>query len=319
MQGDVRGKRRRTQSVTASTRPPAMPVGKPDFMGLPVCRCLPRMSGHAHVAFAEEDGATRLAKLRGASPLRVLFPPVDAHQPPLVAVTVVSGEIVGGGRLDVSVAVYADAKAVMLGQAAEKIYRSAGPDSRVNVSLDVDRGGWLEWLPQEAILFDGAGLDRRIFIVAGVSGKVLAGELLVFGRLAGGEAMRRGFLRDRWEARRGGRLAWADSLLVDGNVSTRLNALAGFDGARTCATALYADPDGERYLDEARDLTINAVDACAGASLVHGVLVARWLSDDPLTVRRSLERYWTAMRNAAGGLSARLPCLWYAQERREDT
>ena len=272
---------------------------------------LSRMTGHAHVSFGVKDGATRLATLDQASPLRVLFPRAEAGEPPLAAIAVVSGGIVGGDRLNLSVAVSENAKAMALGQAAEKVYRSAGPDSAIDIVLAADAGSWLEHLPQETILFDGARLVRRTRIEIAGTGRVLAGEMPVFGRLERRESVRRGHLGERWEVRRGGRLVWADSLLVDGDICARMDAPSGFGGARSSATVLYAGPDGERYLDMAKALTTNTAGARAGASLVHGVLIARWLSADPLALRRSLERYWTAMRHAAGGLPARLPRLWH--------
>ena len=42
-----------------------------------------------------------------------------------------------------------------------------------------------------------------------------------------------------------------------------------------------------------------------------GVLIARWLSADPLALRQAFEKYWIEMRRMAGGLPARLPRLWY--------
>ena len=272
---------------------------------------LTRMAGHAHVAFAVREGATRLVALDQASPLRVLFPRVDAQDPPLAALAVVSGGIVGGDRLDFSVSVSAGGKAVAAGQAAEKVYRSAGPDSGVDISLEVGAGGWLEWLPQETILFDGSRLVRRTRIEVEGTGRVLAGEMLVFGRVARGETLRRGRLSERFEVRRGGRLAWADSLRLAGDISARLASPAGFGGARVFATALYVGPDGPRFLEPARALATNARGVRAGATCVHGVLVARWLGEDPLGVRRSFERYLSALRRAAGGLPARLPRLWH--------
>ena len=50
--------------------------------------------------------------------------------------------------------------ALVTTQAAEKVYRSLGADCRVDVELSAAAGSWLEWLPQETILFEGARLDR---------------------------------------------------------------------------------------------------------------------------------------------------------------
>jgi urease accessory protein len=272
---------------------------------------LPRMVGRAHVRFAMRGGETRLSGLDQVAPLRVLFPRTEVDEPPLAAVTTVSGGLVGGDRLDMSIALEEGASAVAMGQAAEKVYRSTGPDSQVEIALLVGPGGWLEWLPQETILFDGSRLARRTSIDLHATGRLMAGECVVFGRLARGEVMRNGFLRDTWEVRRDGRLVWADALMVDDDIFARLEAPVGFGGARAYATALYCGPNVTDHMERAKALTENLEGVRAGATCVHGVLVARWLSEDPLALRGAFERYWMEMRLAAGGLPARLPRLWY--------
>ena len=152
--------------------------------------------GAASVAFARDDDVTRLTGLYQRDPLRVLFPDVPEGEIPTAVLVTTSGGLVGGDRLDVSVAVGDGAEAMMFGQAAEKVYRSAGPTSRIAVELSVGRDGWLEWLPQETILFEGARLERRTLIEIAPGARALAGEILVFGRIAGGERLSRGLVRD---------------------------------------------------------------------------------------------------------------------------
>lgn len=269
------------------------------------------MAGHAHVRYAVKDGATRLAGLDQGSPLRVLFPRSEIGEPPLAAVTTVSGGLVGGDRIDMSVALGVGAKAVAVGQAAEKVYRSTGPDSIVEVALEAAAESWLEWLPQETILFDGARLSRHTRIEADPQAHVLAGECVVFGRLARGEVMRHGFVRDGWEVRRDGRLVWADAFKAEGDIVEILDATIGFGSARAYATALYVGPEAAVHLELAKELACGNGTVRAGATCVHGVLVARWLSADPLALRKAFETYWKKMRRAVGGLPARLPRLWY--------
>ena len=93
---------------------------------------LRRMHGAARVMFTHRDGQSRLAELDQRTPMRVLFPKVPAGTPPVAAVTTVSGGLVGGDTLDIEVSVGDRAAATAIGQAAEKVYRSNGPDSNVN-------------------------------------------------------------------------------------------------------------------------------------------------------------------------------------------
>jgi urease accessory protein len=274
-------------------------------------RDLPRMNGFARVGFKQKNGCTRLSILDQRNPIRVLFPRPETRDLPLAAITTVSGGLVGGDSLDMAVTVGNGAKAIAFGQAAEKVYRSAGPDSVVDVRLDVAADAWLEWLPQETILFDGARLCRNTKATINPAGRLMAGECLVFGRLARGEIMRRGIVRDRWEIRVAGRLVWADALVMEEDIVEILDTPAGFHGARAYATAIYVGPDAPDHIEAAKCITNESPNVRAGATCVGGVLVARWLSEDPLALRDAFGTYWKAMRAMTGGLPSRLPRLWY--------
>lgn len=268
--------------------------------------------GAASVAFARDDDATRLAGLYQRDPLRVLFPEVPEGEIPTAVLVTTSGGLVGGDRLDVSVSIGDGAEAMVFGQAAEKVYRSAGPTSRIAVELSVARDGWLEWLPQETILFEGARLERRTRIEISPGARVLAGEILVFGRIAGGERLSRGLVRDAWEVRRQGRLAWADALHLEDEIASVLAEPACFDGATAYATVVHAGDDPASHLDLARSLLGQDRGGLrAGATVVNGVLVARWLGRDAGILRRAFGDFWAGFRAAAGGRRNALPRLWH--------
>ena len=126
-----------------------------------------------------------------------------------------SGGIAGGDRLRIAVSVEAGAAALLTSQAAEKIYRSLGPEARCAVSLQIGDGAWLEWLPQETILFQAARFSRSIEAKLSATGRLLASEIVVFGRLARGERFSSGRLQDRWRLHRGGGLIWTDAVCLE--------------------------------------------------------------------------------------------------------
>ena len=86
--------------------------------------------------------------------------------------------------------------------------------------------GWivatLAWLPQETILFDRARVLRRIDIDLAESASLLLCEIVVFGRSAMGERMLHGEFVDRWRMRRGGRLVFAETVRLDGDIGEKL-------------------------------------------------------------------------------------------------
>ncbi|MET1025942.1 MAG: urease accessory protein UreD [Dongiaceae bacterium] len=244
------------------------------------------------------------------SPLRVLFPIAADGDPVTAALINTGGGLVGGDSLSIKASIGPDAAALLVAQAAEKVYRSTGADCRIDVSLAAAPGAWLEMLPQETILFDGARLRRRTRIDAGPGAAVLAGEIQVFGRLARGEEMRSGLLHDAWQIRRAGQLIWQDSLHLDGAVAERLDHPAAFGGARVAATLIHLCEDPAAALSLVRETLAESSSGRASASLVNGVVVARWLGRDPLALRSSFAAVWIALR-AAKNFPATLPRLWH--------
>lgn len=266
--------------------------------------------GVAEIGFACKAGQTRLLHLYQSDPLRVLFPQPAAQDIPVAVISSTAGGLVGGDRLDIRLDLGAACAAMATVQAAEKVYRSSGPDSHINVELKAESGSWLEWLPQETILFEQARLRRKTRVNMAADARLLAGEMLVLGRLAGGEKFSEGLLRDAWEVRVDGRLIWADALLLEQNIAQVLDSPAGFAGQRACATAIYVGPDTEEHLAMARELMGAPEDLNVGVTCMDGLLLMRWLGSDPLLLRQHFGRFWAGFRQQVGGLPEKLPRLW---------
>jgi urease accessory protein len=181
----------------------------------------------------------------------------------------------------------------------------------IDVSLSVAAGGWLEYLPQDTILFEGARMRRRTAIERQGGARVLAGEILVFGRTARGESLSRGLIRDSWEVRREGRLAWADALHMDGELAALLADPACFAGAKACATLLYSADDAPEGLDAVRGELVALGDLKVAATVVNGQLVVRWIALDAQVLRPDYARIWAMMRHRIAGLPQALPRLWH--------
>jgi urease accessory protein len=273
-----------------------------------------RVHGTGEVSYALRDGKTVLKHLYQHDPVRILFPTPPKGEPPVATVVTTSGGLVGGDVIDLKADVGVGAQAMLLAQAAEKVYRSAGADCRVTVDLTVGEDAWLEWLPQEAIIFDGARLRRNTRLDLKANARALAGEMLVFGRTASGEVLQNGLVRDVWEIRQDDQLIWADALHLENDIAAQLAAPAGFGGALAMATAVYAGPDAGDYLPLARQLVDQentGADLKAGATVVNGVLVLRWLGKDAQALRTAFGVAWGALRTSIAGYSTDLPRLWH--------
>jgi urease accessory protein len=267
--------------------------------------------GVARIAFAARDNHTRLATLYQQAPLRVLFPRAPAGDPPHVVLVTTSGGLVAGDRLEVAIETGQDARALATTQAAEKVYRSTGAVAKLTVTLRAGAGAWLEWCPQETIVFDRARLRRRTTLQIEPGARVLAGDILVFGRRAHGERLRTGSLRDLWQVHSGDRLVWADALRLEGDIEAQLAAPFGFAGAAAWASLIYAGADAAAWRDTLRDLVGGGDEGQrAGVTCLPGLLLARWLSKDPARMRACFSRAWAGFRHAAAGLPASIPVTW---------
>lgn len=249
-----------------------------------------RADGGVRLRFGRVGEVTRRLDLAESGGYRARFPTTfDASCEAVLINT--GGGMAGGDRMRVSAAVEAGADAIITTQAAEKIYRSQGADTRVETTLSVGPGASLAWLPQESILFSGARLARNLAIDLAADARLVACESVYFGRSAMGEAVTRGALRDRWRIRREGRLVFAEDLRLDGAIERTLARPAIAAGARAIATVIAAGPERLAQLDGIRELFSENPDCAeveAGAGIVSGLLVIRLLSRDAGALRRAL-------------------------------
>jgi urease accessory protein len=269
--------------------------------------------GIAEIGFDHSAGATRLAHLYQRDPLRVLFPTPAAGDPPLAVILTTSGGLVAGDRLDISVRLTPGATAHVTASAAEKIYRSTGPTTTILQSLSVGADAALEFLPPETIIFDGARLRRETCVDLAAGSGFLGGDIVVFGRRARHERFTGGFLRDVWQVRRGGKLVWGDALHLDGDVGRIIDDPACFGGAAAFATMLLSPPKQETrsIVDSARALLCGCTTMRAGATVIDGFVIVRWLAADAALLRRAYADLACHFRATALGLPPRLPRIWH--------
>ena len=254
-----------------------------------------RAHGRLDLAFGHDGARTRLARFYQEGCLKARLPRGAGME--AVALNI-SGGIAGGDRLDVALDLAPGAEALFTTQAAERVYRALEAPARLRTKLVAGAGAKLHYLPQETILFDGFALDRALEIDLAAGAEFLGVESLVFGRLAMGEILRAGALRDRICLRREGALLWQDSTRLEGDIAAQLDRPGVAAGARAVACIFAVGPW------RLEDLRAALEGAHAGASWVGEVLVARILAPDAAALRRVLVRALAVLRPAG------LPRVW---------
>ena len=180
-------------------------------------------------------GITRRVRLHEAGGLRMHFPGARARELEAVLINTAGG-VAGGDRFDLDIAAGDAARLAVSSAAAEKVYRSLGPDAQIRIKLCAGAAASLAWLLQETILFDGARLDRTIDIDLASDARLMFAEAVVFGRTGMGEAVKHGFFADRWRVRRGGALVFAETVRLDGAIAAKLGEPAVAKGGAAIAT-----------------------------------------------------------------------------------
>ncbi|WP_207765766.1 urease accessory protein UreD [Pleomorphomonas carboxyditropha] len=256
---------------------------------------LERAEGTARVAFALRTVGgrqeTRLADLFQDGSAKVRLPRVYDGSGPAAVFLNSAGGVTGGDHLSFEAHFKAGATATVTTQAAERIYRRVEGVGRIDNRLVVEAGANARWLPQETIVFDGAGLCRRLDADLVGDARLVAVESIVLGRTAMGEEVTAVDLADHWRIRRDGRLVYADALRLSGDSRAILSGSATGGGARAFAGMVVAAPDAASRLDHVRELIATLVgDGLeAGASAFDGLLSIRCLALDGRRLRAIVE------------------------------
>lgn len=268
------------------------------FDGAVPPQALQRSKGAAYVAI----GPRGLADLAQSGSAKAMLPRVTAGVPQIVFLNT-SGGLASGDRLSFAVALRGAARALATTQTAERAYRAEGAAARAEVRLTVGEGGWLDWLPQETILFDGARLDRDTVVDLTPGAGCLLLETVVLGRLAIGECPRRLHLRDRRVVRRAGRIVHHDAMALGDATLPRLDGPALLGGARAVATLTMIASHAPDLLGAARAV-LDEPGVTAAASAPPGRLIVRLLARDDWPLRRQVNRLLAVLRPGP------LPRVW---------
>jgi urease accessory protein len=258
-----------------------------------------RASSRIAVSVEATEGASRPKRVREAGSLRVRFPGAVSEELDAVLLNTAGG-IAGGDDLEIAFSAGPGTRLTVTGAAAEKVYRSLGPDASVRIKLEVAAGATLAWLPQETILFDRARINRSIEVDLVGDARLILAEAVVFGRSGMGERVASGRVLDRWRVRRDGGLLFADTLRLDGAIAEKLAARACANGAGAIASVLVI-PGDDALVRSVREQTFSGE---VGISAWNGLALARLLADTGAKLRQDLVTLLMLLR------AGRLPRLW---------
>jgi urease accessory protein len=264
-----------------------------------------RSQGAIDLSFRKPGNGFALGRTAQSGCLRLRLPRAERPgERPCVTLINTAGGVAGGDRLDIKIVWDDEAVATATTQAAEKVYRALAEESRIAMHMTVGRGADAEWLPQETILFNGSRLKRDTRVLLDDGASFLGLESWVLGRKAMGETMRSGAIDDRLRIWRGGRLIYADALVLGGEIDALMQRAAIGGGAGAMAVLVHASQSAGALIEPVRG-ALEGARGRAAASTWNGLLAVRLLAADGETLRHDIALALGALREARP-----LPRVW---------
>lgn len=256
-----------------------------------------RARGDARVGLiCDTSGATprmRLTDLRQVGSAKAMLPHVGGL--PEVVFLNTAGGLTGGDEMTFQLDLGEGGRAVATTQTAERAYRASegAEPARLRVHHTVGAGAWLDWLPQETILYEGSALHRETRIDLAESAGCMLLEAVVLGRAAMAETLEHLRFSDRREVRRQGRPVLIEPLEIDTLRLTRKTP--AMIPARAFATLAVIGAGAEDAAGTARAaLTVEGV--TAAVSGFDGKCIIRIMAADGWPLRRQILALFSALR-----------------------
>jgi urease accessory protein len=237
---------------------------------------------------------------RSTLPLQVLAPVALEDPAAVVSVLNPTGGLVGGDRLSIDVVVGPGAHACLTTPSATKVYRTNGPPAEQLVTLRLEAGATVEYVPDHTIPFAGAAFRQAIRVELGAGARLILVDAFAAGRIARGEAWRFSLLESALVVRehRGWRLR--DRVCLRGCPDwTGLGFTEDYPYFGTVVVLADGGPNGfgahGDRLAARRDVSLG------GGALAGGDWIGRILARDAPALTQAVEEIWTLARRTVLG------------------
>lgn len=269
------------------------------------------------LGYTRRSDKTVLSKMQFEGPLRVQRPfyPEDNRchtyllHPP--------GGMVSGDQIDIDVLVDSDANALITTPSAGKIYSadSANVVQTQNINLALKDGATLEFLPQENILFNGANARLSTSIDMSLKSKLIAWDLVSFGRPHGGYWFESGGLSQKISISVDGELVLHEGFRTDPELLI-LNSPVGLMGYKHMASLFIAAPEKEEaYCDWVELIrqhitNVDCTEMSIGVTQRRKLIIVRALAQDVEQLRNTFISIWQNIRPQVLGVESMMPRIW---------
>jgi urease accessory protein len=263
--------------------------------------------GCIELGFEVQGSNTILQRSYAHAPLKIQRPFYPESEICHTVILHSAGGMVGGDRLTYQIDLAPQSQALITTAAAAKIYRSQGDVSQQQVQINIAENAYLEWLPQDTIIFDQAQYHQNLRVDLAAGATFCAWDIVRLGRSASQETFSQGCWQNALEVWQAGKPLWIDRQQITGDQWHSLQASAG-QPLLGVFVLLGASVSAE---------VVNQVRAVAphsevgwGATAIAGGLVCRYRGSDRQAVQKWFMAVWDLLRRQYRDRSACPPRVW---------
>ncbi len=223
-----------------------------------------------------------------------------------------AGGIVGGDRLLQNIQLDTNSQVLLTTAAANKVYRSLGETAQQIIKINLEKNSYLEWLPQETVIFNQAIYQQDLRVELGIDACFCGWEITRLGRTARGEQFLEGDWRSRLEIWQAGQPLWIDRQWLPGN-KTIINSANGLNQKAIIATFIWiGQAIAPEIITEARQLGKSLVaEGEIGMTQTQGEgLLCRYRGNSTAEVKQYFETIWGLLRQTYRQRSPVRPRVW---------
>jgi urease accessory protein len=255
---------------------------------------------------------TRLAKVWHQAPLKVQRP--FYPEAPGICHTILihtAGGMVGGDRLIYHLTLAPQTHAVVTTAAASKIYCAQDKITEQVIEIDIAEQAYLEWLPQETIVFNQAKFKQSLKVNLGPKASWLGWDIYRFGRTARGERFVEGDWRSHTEVWRAGVPLWIDRQWLPAS-QQMIDHPHGLNQCSVVGTLAWMGQEVDRdFVQQLRELWTNlGLEGEIGVTRVQQGFICRYRGQSTSEVRQWFTQVWNHVRFYASGQPACPVRVW---------
>ena len=270
--------------------------------------------GQLDLTYAHQNGETRPIHVQTQAPLRVQRPHYPEGRVTCYSTIIhTAGGMVGGDELVQTIHLQPQSQVLITTPAATKIYRTIGPTCQQTSRIQLDSDSYLEWFPQETIVFNQAKYHQKLRINLELGASALMWDITRFGRTARGECFDGGDWRSDVEVWQGDRPLLIDRQHLSGNAKI-LQSPHGLNGSSVVGTFAWVGVElsNDLFL-ELRDVLQQSGIPAMNVGLTRGLkgIICRYRGNSSQEARRGFVALWQVIRQLRDGKVPPLPRLWY--------